>query len=94
MEETDNYWENRRTIRRYADRDVPSELLDGLLLKASHAPTTGNMQLYSVIVTRDEDARQKLAPASGSVGACGAYVLCRFPPYVALVRGTCGRALL
>ena len=48
MEETDNYWENRRTIRRYADRDVPSELLDGLLLKASHAPTTGNMQLYSV----------------------------------------------
>lgn len=62
MEETDNYWENRRTIRRYADRDVPSELLDGLLLKASHAPTTGNMQLYSVIVTRDEDARQKLAP--------------------------------
>lgn len=62
MEETDNYWENRRTIRRYADRDVPSELLDGLLLKASHAPTTGNMQLYSVIVTRDEDVRQKLAP--------------------------------
>lgn len=62
MEITDSYWENRRTIRRYADREVSQSLIDDLLLKASHAPTTGNMQLYSVIVTRDEDGRRALAP--------------------------------
>lgn len=57
------YWLNRRTIRRYSDRPVPPELLDDLLLKASHAPTTGNMQLYSVVVSLDEEARALLAPA-------------------------------
>jgi len=60
--EQNSYWMNRRTIRRYDTRDVPPELIDDLLLKASHAPTTGNMQLYSVIVTRDSDAKARLAP--------------------------------
>lgn len=58
-----DYWINRRTIRRYSDKEVPKPLLDDLLLKASHAPTTGNMQLYSAIVTRDSEARRRLAPA-------------------------------
>ena len=62
MNEHDNYWENRRTIRRYTGRDVEPALIDNLLLKASHAPTTGNMQLYSVVVTREEDARRELSP--------------------------------
>lgn len=57
-----NYWMNRRTIRRYDEKDVDSRLLDELLLKASHAPTTGNMQLYSVVVTRNQDAKRALAP--------------------------------
>lgn len=56
------YWLNRRTIRRYSSQPVSSELLNHLLLKASHAPTTGNMQLYSVVVSRDEEARALLAP--------------------------------
>ena len=49
-----DYWTGRRTIRRYSDRAVPDELLSELLEKAAHAPTTGNMQLYSAVVTRDE----------------------------------------
>lgn len=59
----DNYWINRATVREYSDREVPQELIDDLLLKASHAPTTGNMQLYSVVQTRDEEMKRKLAPA-------------------------------
>lgn len=54
---------NRRTIRKYANRDVSNELLNSLLTAAERTPTMGNLQLYSVIVTRDENMKQKLAPA-------------------------------
>ncbi len=57
------YWENRATVRNYTERQVTDEMLDDLFRKASHAPTTGNMQLYSVIVTRDEEMKKKLAPS-------------------------------
>lgn len=60
--EIGEYWLNRRTIRRYSDEEIPEGLLEELLLKASHAPTTGNMQLYSAIITRDAEARHLLAP--------------------------------
>lgn len=56
------YFPQRRTIRRYSDREVPQELTDRLLLEAAHAPTTGNMQLYSVIETRDPERLKRLAP--------------------------------
>ena len=58
-----SYWENRATVRRYTDRPVSDELLADLMAKASHAPTTGNMQLYSVIVTRNPEMKRLLAPA-------------------------------
>lgn len=61
--DVNRYWENRATVRRYTDRTVSDELLCDLMAKASHAPTTGNMQLYSVIVTRDAEMKRKLAPA-------------------------------
>lgn len=53
----------RRTIRRYTDRKISNELLLQLLNDASHAATMGNMQLYSVVVTRDGDNKKKLSPA-------------------------------
>jgi nitroreductase len=53
----------RRTIRRYAERDVPETLLNELLEVAARASNTGNMQLYSVVVTRDKAQKEKLAPA-------------------------------
>lgn len=58
-----DYFENRRTIRVYSDREVSEELLTDLLLKASHAPTTGNMQLYSAIITRSQEGKARLSPA-------------------------------
>ena len=55
---------NRRTIRQYmTDQDVPEELLYELLNVAARASNTGNMQLYSVVVTRDKSQKEKLAPA-------------------------------
>lgn len=54
---------NRRTIRKYTQEDIPAELLNRLLEEAFRASTMGNMQLYSVVVTRDLQMKQKLAPA-------------------------------
>lgn len=53
---------NRKTIRKYKTDDVPSELIDTLLFQASRAATMGNMQLYSVVVTRSADMKEKLSP--------------------------------
>ncbi|MDR0231271.1 MAG: nitroreductase family protein [Dysgonamonadaceae bacterium] len=54
---------NRRTIRKYSDKPVSDKLLNELLEIAARTSTTGNMQLYSVIVTRDESMKATLAPA-------------------------------
>lgn len=54
---------NRRTIRKYSDKPISDELLNELLEVAARTSTTGNMQLYSVVVTRNEDMKAALAPA-------------------------------
>ena len=53
----------RRSIRKYAARPVSDELLNRLLSEAMRTQTMGNLQLYSVVVTRDEEAKRQLAPA-------------------------------
>ena len=57
----EDYFSERRTIRRFKKESVSQELLDKIFAEASKAPTCGNMQLYSVIVTRDEERRKALA---------------------------------
>jgi nitroreductase len=49
-----------RTIRKYKDLPVSDDLLNRLLEGGCRASTTGNMQLYSIIVTKDETMKQKL----------------------------------
>ena len=58
-----DYIKNRRTIRKYKQEDVAATLLNELLEEAFRASTMGNMQLYSVVVTRDHEMKAKLAPA-------------------------------
>ena len=53
----------RRTIRKYADRDVSEELLNRLLTESARTQTMGNLQLYSVVVTRSAELKAKLSPA-------------------------------
>ena len=53
----------RRSIRQYSDREVSPELINRLLTEASRTQTMGNLQLYSVIVTRDAEQKKLLAPA-------------------------------
>ncbi len=62
MTDTENILLNRRTIRKYTRQQVPDNLLDRLLMAACRTSTTGNMQVYSIIVTRDEDIKMDLLP--------------------------------
>ena len=52
----------RRTIRKYTDQEVSDELLNRLFTEAARTQTMGNLQLYSVIVTRSEEMKAKLSP--------------------------------
>ena len=54
---------NRRTIRKYLPKDIAPDLLNDLLETSFRASTMGGMQLYSVIVTRDTEMKEKLSPA-------------------------------
>lgn len=60
--DVDKYFSSRATVRRFSDRKIDPELLSTLLEEAAHAPNTGNMQLYSVVVTRSEEGKRALAP--------------------------------
>lgn len=53
----------RRTIRKYADKEVDQQLLNRLMQEAARTQTMGNLQLYSVVVTRSNEMKRKLAPA-------------------------------
>ena len=53
----------RRTIRKYADREVEEQLLNRLMEEAARTQTMGNLQLYSIVVTRSKEMKQQLAPA-------------------------------
>lgn len=53
----------RKSIRKYKAQPVSDELLNNLLTQAEHTQTMGNLQLYSVVVTRSEEMKQKLTPA-------------------------------
>lgn len=51
-----------RSIRKFQSTPIPDEVLEQILEAATRASTCGNMQLYSLVVTRDEAVRAALAP--------------------------------
>ena len=53
----------RRSIRKYSDREVSEQLLSRLLNEAARTQTMGNLQLYSVVITRSQEMKERLAPA-------------------------------
>lgn len=52
----------RKTIRKYSDKEVSCELLEEILQAGARTSTTGNMQVYSVVVNREAEMKEKLAP--------------------------------
>ena len=53
---------NRATVRKYTNQPISAELLNELLEAACRAANTGNMQVYSIVVTQDEALKQALSP--------------------------------
>ncbi|MEA2007704.1 MAG: nitroreductase family protein [Chloroflexota bacterium] len=49
-----------RSIREYTPEPVSEELLNELLAAGIRASSSGNMQTYSIIVTRDQELRKRL----------------------------------
>ncbi len=54
---------SRRSIRKYTKEDISDNLLRRLLAASERTQTMGNLQLYSVIITRDREKKCQLAPA-------------------------------
>lgn len=57
-----NSMKHRKTIRKYSDRPIPDDVMNELLETACRASTMGGMQLYSIIVTKDEETKKELSP--------------------------------
>jgi nitroreductase len=51
-----------RSIRKYTSEPVDDKLLNELLVMGCRSSTTGNMQVYSIIITRDLKMKNELAP--------------------------------
>ncbi len=49
-----------RTIRKYKSTPVDESILEEILKAGTRASTTGNAQVYSMVVTRDKELREKL----------------------------------
>ncbi len=51
---------NHRSIRKFEQRPIEAEKLNRILNAAIRASTTGNMQVYSIVVTTDNEIRRQL----------------------------------
>ena len=51
---------NHRSIRQFKEKDISDEVLDEILLAATKASTTGNMQVYSIVISKNQEIKEKL----------------------------------
>ncbi len=56
---------SHRSIRKYKDEPIPDSLLNDILTSARQAPTSSNLQAYSIIVIKDKDKKKTLAHLCG-----------------------------
>lgn len=54
----------RRSIRSYADRDIPDEVLNRILESARIAPSGNNRQPWKFIVVKEKELKRKIAEHS------------------------------
>lgn len=56
-----NYFLERRSCRNFKSSAIDESIINDIIINAMKAPTCGNMQLYSVIISREENQRKKLS---------------------------------
>ena len=64
--ETTRVLNERVSVRRFRDEPVSDDVVNALLQAAFRAPTSSNIQAYSVIIVRDPQSRQTLAKVAGN----------------------------
>ncbi len=64
--ETINALLGRRSIRKYTDKPVTDAHVDAILGAALRAPTSSNVQAYSVVVVRDQARKEKISVPCGN----------------------------
>jgi FMN reductase (NADPH) len=75
--ETIKVLHNRVSVRKYSDTPVTEAHVDAILRASFRAPTSSNIQAYSVIVVRDPAVKAKLAELTGNqkhVAECPVYL--------------------
>ncbi len=50
------------TIRKFKAQDIDNALIESIIFSGTKASTTGNMQLYSIVISKDKGQREKLLP--------------------------------
>ncbi|HZJ74414.1 MAG TPA: nitroreductase family protein [Perlabentimonas sp.] len=53
---------SHRSIRKFKNTPIDESLLNDILYAGSRASTTGNMQVYSIVVTKDQSIKEQLLP--------------------------------
>jgi nitroreductase len=54
------------SVRKYRDQDIPIEMLDEIIKAARQAPTSSNLQAYSIVVVKDKAKKEKLTSFCGN----------------------------
>ena len=73
-----NHIADHRSVRKFSGADVDDALLDEIISTAMRSSTNGNMQTYSVIVTRDLAEREQLARIHDNAAIATAPVVLTF----------------
>jgi nitroreductase len=64
--ETIELLHQRVSVRKFSDEPVSEEIVEALLRAAFRAPTSSNIQSYSVIAVRDRETLKKLSVVTGN----------------------------
>jgi len=56
----------RRSVRKFKDTQIPSDVISEMLEAARHAPSGGNAQNYTFGIIKDESLKTQLARAAGN----------------------------
>ncbi|WP_240033936.1 oxygen-insensitive NADPH nitroreductase [Planococcus salinus] len=63
--ETIELIESHRSIRKFLDRPIEPDVLESILHAARWAPTSHNMQAYSVVIVKNPETKRKLSEVCG-----------------------------
>jgi nitroreductase len=55
-----NLINNHRSIRKFSGQAIESKIINEILYSGTRASTTGNMQVYSIVVTEGQDLKKRL----------------------------------